>query len=122
MKKRLLLAILIMSSISLMAEDINILLSTEKKDISSSGERSNYDSPSAAINNTALTILYPLATESQVILIDQSTQTTVYSKTFAASRSVIIDLAEEGLEEGIYELHVYAFGKWWRGEFEIEEY
>ena len=44
----------------------------------------------------------------------------VYSEEFAASRSVVIDLAEEGLEEGTYELHVYAFGKWWWGEFEIQ--
>ena len=85
-----------------------------------SGGRTISEVPSATLDGTELTLSYPLSTESQVILIDQSTQTTVYSETFAASRSVVIDLAEEGLEEGTYTLHVYAFGKWWWGEFELD--
>lgn len=100
----------------------DIPLKDEDDPIQSLGGKSSLVEPTALSDGAELTLSYPLATESQVILIDQSTQSTVYSKTFAASRSVIIDLAEEGLEEGTYELHVYAFGKWWRGEFEIEEY
>lgn len=98
----------------------DIPLKDEDDPIQSLGGKSSLVEPTALSDGAELTLSYPLSTESQVILIDQSTQTTVYSKTFAASRSVIIDLAEEGLEEGTYELHVYAFGKWWRGEFEIE--
>lgn len=101
----------------LYAEDIS--LEIEDDDPAELGAKSLSAMPSVMLENAELFLSYPLPTESQVILIDQSTQTTVYSETFAASRSIVIDLAEEGLEEGTYELHVYAFGKWWWGEFEI---
>ncbi len=98
----------------------NVSLRKEVSDPYQHGGRDIYAMPTATLDGTELTLSYPLPTESQVMLIDQSTQTTVYSETFAASRSVVIDLAEEGLEEGTYTLRVYAFGKWWWGEFIIE--
>ena len=73
--------------------------------------------PSAFLDGTELTLSYPLSTESQVMIIDQSTQSTVYTETFAATRSLNIDLEEEGLPDGSYTLRIYAFGKWWVGEF-----
>ena len=103
----------------LYAEDIS--LEIEDDDPAELGAKSLSAMPSVMLEKAELFLSYPLATESQVILIDQSTQTTVYSETFAASRSVVINLAEEGIEEGTYMLRVYAFGKWWWGEFEIEE-
>ena len=103
----------------LYAEDIS--LEIEDDDPAELGAKSLSAMPSVMLENAELFLSYPLATESQVILIDQSTQTTVYSETFAASCSVVINLAEEGIEEGTYMLRVYAFGKWWWGEFEIEE-
>ena len=113
---------LLLPSTLMFADEIEVQLSIQKEDQSSTGGRSLQVDPTATLDGTELTLSYPLPTESQVILIDQSTQTPVYSVTFAASRSVVIDLAEEGIEEGTYELHVYAFGKWWWGEFEIEDY
>ena len=110
----------ILSSEQLCANN-NIQMNQEIGDPYQHGGRDIYAMPTATLDGTVLTLSYPLATESQVILIDQSTQTTVYSETFAASRSVVINLAEEGIEEGTYMLRVYAFGKWWWGEFEIEE-
>ena len=97
----------------------NVSLRKEVSDPYQHGGRDIYAMPTATLDGTELTLSYPLSTESQVILIDQSTQTTVYSETFAASRSVVINLAEEGIEEGTYTLRVYAFGKWWWGEFRI---
>lgn len=105
--------------IQIQAHDI-ITLRPELPSSQSSGGRNLDFVPSAFLDGLELTFLHPSLVELQIILIDQSTQTTVYSETFAASRSVIIDLAEEGLEEGTYTLRVYAFGKWWWGEFIIE--
>ncbi len=115
------IGMLLLPSTLMFADEIEVQLSIQKEDQSSTGGRSLQVDPTATLDGTEFTLSYPLPTESQVMLIDQSTQTTVYSETFAASRSVIIDLAEEGLGEGTYMLRIYAFGKWWWGEFEIEE-
>lgn len=115
------IGMLLLPSTLMFADEIEVQLSIQKEDQSSTGGRSLLVDPTATLDGTELTLSYPLPAESQVMLIDQSTQTTVYSETFAASRSVIIDLAEEDLGEGTYMLRVYAFGKWWWGEFEIEE-
>ncbi len=103
-----------------MAEDINILLSTDNENLSGLGERSIVALPVATLDGSELTLFYPLSTESQVIIIDQSTQSTVYTEPFAATRSLNIDLEEEGIPDGSYTLRIYAFGKWWIGEFILE--
>ena len=83
-------------------------------------EKSLPPMPSVILNGTELNLQYPLATESQAVIVDQSTQTTVFSGTFTSSSSVVIDLEDENLVEGTYTLRIYAFGKWWWGEFELE--
>ena len=83
------------------------------------GTKSLQFKPSAFVENAELNIRFALATESQVVIVDQSNQIIVVSETFASARSVVIDLEDEGLEEGTYMLRIYAFGKWWWGEFEI---
>ena len=60
-----------------------------------------------------------MPTFSQVIVRDAETDAVVYSASYDATRQVVVNLSS--LPEGNYELHVYAFGKWWWGEFEIEE-
>ena len=99
---------------------VDIPMSPTNDDPEVGGSRSVVALPVATLDGTELTLSYPLSTESQVIIIDQSTQVTVYTETFAASRSLNIDLEEEGLPDGSYTLRIYAFGKWWVGEFVLE--
>ena len=56
-----------------------------------------------------------------MVIINQSTSQTVYSDNFASTTQVIIDLDDEGISEGSYLLRIYAFDKWWWGEFVLEE-
>ena len=102
------------------AGQINVPLITENVPPHPIGDRSLWAIPTAVQETSLITISFPLSTISGVQVIDKCSDEMVYSEEFAASRSVVIDLAEEGLEEGTYELHVYAFGKWWWGEFEIQ--
>ena len=85
------------------------------------GDRSTVLEPSAEIVNAFLFLQYPSATASQVVIINESTNQTVYSDSFDSTTQVIIDLEYEGIGEGSYLLHIYAFGKWWWGEFVLED-
>ena len=75
--------------------------------------------PAAYIYDQCVTISYPMPTVSQVVIRDADTDAVVYSAPYGATRQVIVDLST--LPEGTYELRLYAFGKWWWGEFELEE-
>ena len=119
MKKSIIYIFVLFISLFAHAEQ-NLPLQVDQDDPRNSTGRSIDMEPSATLDGTELTLSYPLSTESQVIIIDQSTQSTVCSETFAATRSLNIDLEEEGLDEGSYTLRIYAFGKWWVGEFVIE--
>lgn len=94
-----------------------ILVSPEDGKAEDPNLRSLFMEPSVTLDSSLLTISYPLSTESVVVIVDQCTQAPVYSNSFIATRSLFVDLAAEGLEEGLYQLRVYAFGKWWIGEF-----
>ena len=98
------------------------VIELEVEDPRELGAKSLPPMPSVILYGTELNFQYPFAMESQVVIVDQSTQTIVFSETFASALSVVIDLEDEGLGEGTYTLHVYAFGKWWWGEFEILDY
>ena len=73
--------------------------------------------PAAYIYDQCVTISYPMPTVSQVVIRDAETGAVVYSAPYDATRQVVIDLSS--LPEGTYEIRLYAFGKWWWGEFEI---
>lgn len=75
--------------------------------------------PVAYVCGQCVAISYPMPTVSQVIIRDAESGTVVYSAPYDATRQVVVNLSS--LPEGLYELHLYAFGKWWWGEFEIEE-
>ena len=77
--------------------------------------------PTATLDGTILTIDFSEATASQVVIRSQVSNQIVYSDSFSSSTQVQIDLEEENVGEGSYVLWLYAFGKWWRGEFVIEE-
>ena len=77
--------------------------------------------PSVTLDGSVLTIGFPEATASQVVISDQNTNAVVYSDSFLSTLQIIIDLEDENIGEGNYVLRIYAFGKWWWGEFTIEE-
>ena len=77
--------------------------------------------PTATLDGTVLTFDFPEATVSQVIISDQNTNAILYSESFASTTEVVVDLEDEGIGEGSYTLWLFAFGKWWWGEFVIEE-
>lgn len=114
------MSFLLMAICSMNAQDVILvdpcLGNTET---TSSGPRSISVSPSAFQDGSSLTINFPMPTFSQVIVRDAETGAVVYSASYDATRQVVVNLSS--LPEGTYELHVYAFGKWWWGEFEIEE-
>ncbi|MBR3022519.1 MAG: DUF3244 domain-containing protein [Bacteroidaceae bacterium] len=89
--------------------------------LSQGGPRSFVEIPTASLDGSVLTIDLPEATASQVIVSDQNTNAVVYSDSFSSTLQIIIDLENENIGEGNYLLRIYAFGKWWWGEFVIEE-
>ena len=89
--------------------------------IGNEGPRSFIELPTATLDGLVLTIDFPTSTASQVIISDQNTNAVVYSDSFSSTLQIIIDLEDENIGEGNYELRIYAFGKWWRGEFVIED-
>ena len=84
------------------------------------GDRSLNVSPTAFIEGEYITISYPLSTVSEVVIRDANTDAVVYSAPYDATRQVVVNLSS--LPDGTYELHVYAFGKWWWGEFELNDF
>lgn len=89
--------------------------------LSQGGPRSFVEIPTASLDGSVLTIDFPEATASQIIISDQNTNAVVYSDSFSSTLQLIIDLEDENIGEGNYVLRIYAFGKWWWGEFVIEE-
>ena len=111
---------LLMAICSMNAQSNLPLMPQNNNDPNDGGGRSIAVSPSAFQDGSSLTINFPMPTVSQVIVRDAETGAVVYSASYDATRQVVINLSS--LPEGTYELHVYAFGKWWWGEFEIEDY
>ena len=89
--------------------------------IGGGGEKTQTLVPIVTLDGSILTIDFPEATSSQVVISDQQANLIVYSDSFASSNQVIIDLEDENIGEGNYMLRIYAFGKWWRGEVVIED-
>ena len=118
-KLKLFFAVLLLTSSTIFAQEIYLPLVPDD-DIEPNKEvsRSINISPTAFIDGQYITINYPLSTVSQVIIRDADTGAVVYSAPYDATRQVVINLSS--LPEGTYELRIYAFGKWWWGEFELE--
>lgn len=79
------------------------------------------DYPTAFIEDNVLTLNFTSAAAIQVAIERQHSHQVVYSDSFASTTQLVIDLENEGIGEGSYFLWLYAFGKWWIGEFDIEE-
>ena len=115
-----LVALFMMATSNMYAQTIQIDPSQGNENGTSGGTtRSLNVSFSAYLNGSMLTIDYPMPTVSQVIIRDAETDAVVYSAPYDATRQVLINLSS--LPEGTYELRLYAFGKWWWGEFELGE-
>ncbi|MBO7467383.1 MAG: DUF3244 domain-containing protein [Bacteroidaceae bacterium] len=85
------------------------------------GPRSSGSFFQVTLDGSELIADFSSSTPSLLLIIDQSTNQTVYSDSFASTTQVIIDLEDEGIGEGSYMLRIYAFGKWWWGEFVLED-
>lgn len=72
----------------------------------------------ATLEENVLYLSFTPSSSSEVIITDSQTNTVVYSNTFGVAVGQEIPLST--LSAGEYELSIYAFGKWWWGEFEIE--
>ena len=94
---------------------------TPESPIGGGGGKNQTLVPTVTLDGLTLTIDFPEAAASGVIISDQSTSAVVYSDSFSSTLQIIIDLEDENIGEGNYELRIYAFGKWWRGEFVIED-
>lgn len=116
-----LMSFLLMAICSVNAQDVILVDQSQGNDSGTSGgiTRSLAVSPSAFQDGSSLIIDFPMPTVSQVIIRDAETGAVVYSASYDATRQVVVNLSS--LPEGNYDLHVYAFGKWWCGEFELEE-
>ena len=75
--------------------------------------------PLAVMTDGILTLEYPSPTTSEVVVTSVPAGTVVYTAQFNATTQVQINLAS--LPAGTYHLEVYALGKWWWGEFEVED-
>jgi len=104
------------------AQEIPIILEDPDGPIGTDNPRSGtLLEPFATLNNKVLTLQFPVSTVSQVIISDQNTNAILYSESFASTTQVVVDLEDEGIGEGSYTLWLFAFDKWWWGEFVIEE-
>ena len=96
-----------------------ILLPLDSIIIEDNHGRSPELEPCAVINDGILTLDYYSVTASEVIIVNRLSEAVVYSSQYAPSTQVQVNISV--LPIGLYRLEVYAFGKWWWGEFVIEE-
>ena len=86
------------------------------------GPRSSVLTPIVTLDESVLTFDFSTTTASQVIIMNMGVDNQiVYSNSFVSSTQAIVNLEDEGIGEGCYLLWLYAFGKWWWGEFVIED-
>lgn len=83
------------------------------------GGRGLEEAVSAYLETNLLTISLTSVSSLQVVVVDKQTEMTVYSNTWNTTSGQVIDLS--ALPANEYELSIYAFGKWWWGEFVLEE-
>lgn len=78
--------------------------------------RSSIVNVTASIESQVVTVSFNDLTTSQIVVTDSSNQT-VYNQMYSASYSVQADLTS--LPTGNYTLHIYAYGEWWYGYFNL---
>ena len=87
--------------------------------IEEGGGKGSSEMISAYLGTDTLAISLASVSFLQVVITDKQTEMTVYSNTWNATSGQVIDLSALSANE--YELSIYAFDKWWWGEFVLEE-
>ena len=100
-------------------DEIILELTPENGGLGQGGGKSPSELVTAILEDEALTLYFSPSTSSQVVITDSQTNTVVYSNSFGVATGQVISVST--LPAGEYELSIYAFGKWWWGEFVIEE-
>lgn len=75
--------------------------------------------PTAYLSGTTVTIEFPTSVASQVFICNVDDINWTYAAQYAANTLITIDLS--AYLAGTYEICVYAYGKQWWGEFELNE-
>lgn len=113
-------AMFLLSSSMIFANPTSVPLAPENPNgLENDGSRSVNAIPEASLELHTMSVTFPMSTTSQVIIRDAETGAVVYSAPYDATRQLLVDLST--LPEGTYELRLYAFAKWWWGEFELEK-
>ena len=113
------LLFIFLATISLSAvanDDIPLRQGTVPPEGEPTDPRSITSEVTASIESQVITVLFSELTTSQIVVSDSSNQT-VYNQTYSASYSVLADLTS--LPTGNYTLHIYAYGEWWYGYFNL---
>lgn len=75
--------------------------------------------PSATFQDGIITLEFLSATNSEVKVTNEWSGIVVYTACFSPSTQVQVNASS--FTTGSYRLDIFAFGKWWWGEFTIEE-
>lgn len=124
MKKYLLLFfILFFSSVGLFAQggEINLIPSIDTTYTPHPGGKSLEAFPSASLIDGKIYLTYSESAPSIVSIIDVNTEEEVWYYEYGSTNQVIINLAAANITDGTYRLRVYIYGRWWWGEFVLEE-
>ena len=99
----------------------NIAMFLENDSIRHSGPRSPFPPPTVVLDGTMLSFDFATATAAQVIIVNPSSDQTVYSHDFDSSTHLSIDVSQVCLPEVHYLIRLKAYSLWWWGEFDAEK-
>lgn len=122
MKKSFFLFFLLLLAVSFMHGRTNIPL---VKDVPHGGNddraRAPGVTPVAYLEEKSLIIEFPFYSSSEIIIKNRETEECIYSEESDSTYQIIIDLAENHIDAGDYELNLTFANSWWKGYFVIEE-
>ena len=99
----------------------NIAMFLENDSIRQSGPRSPVPPPTVVLDGTMLSFDFATATAAQVIIVNPSSDQTVYSHDFDSSTHLSIDVSQVCVPEVHYLIRLKAYSLWWWGEFDAEK-
>ena len=99
----------------------NIAMFLENDSIRHSGPRSPFPPPTVVLDGTMLSFDFATATAAQVIIVNPSSDQTVYSHDFDSSTHLSIDVSQVCVPEVHYMIRLKAYSLWWWGEFDAEK-
>ncbi|MBR3022436.1 MAG: leucine-rich repeat domain-containing protein [Bacteroidaceae bacterium] len=99
----------------------NIPMVLENESVRQSGPRSPFPPPTVVLDGTTLTFDFATATAAQVIIVNPSSDQTVYTHAFGSSTHLSIDVSQVCVPEVHYRIRLKAHELWWWGEFDAEK-